>query len=345
MYDLINKIEEKIDKCSSHILKEKKNEKYYKDFINEVEVLYNNGCLNKKKDLNQFINKLQLDNYNEFKYYQGLAEIIFWIYCSKNNYNFELEKKLRDDVNTDVDVQIVKDDIKFNIEIKCPKFEEKKDGIFKIIPAYRSLDKEDFNMEMDKLHKEISEEIVKNSNGRFKEFKQQKINDNKILDYLKSAQTKFSDDKTDCLNILVVSVRSEDMQSYWNYLYNPLSGLFTENSFHNSKDYNKVDIVILSNLIEGHISPKDEYNSWCLENYCNIICLNSKKENLENNEFIKKLIMLECDIIPNDTIQFEGYMTELIKFFPSYVALNGLLFSHYMNDHYKSQWDIDKNSF
>ena len=59
-----------------------------------------------------------------------------------------------------------------------------------------------------------------------------KINDNKVIEYLRSCQTKFNYE-ANSINVLVISVSSQQMQDYWGYIYNPFTGIFTED-FKNS---------------------------------------------------------------------------------------------------------------
>lgn len=44
-----------------------------------------------------------------------------------------------------------------------------------------------------------------------------KINDNKVIEYLRSCQTKFNYE-ANSINVLVISVSSQQMQDYWGYI-------------------------------------------------------------------------------------------------------------------------------
>ncbi len=104
------------------------------------------------------------------------------------------------------------------------------------------------------------------------------------------------------------------MDNYWGYLYNPFTGIFTdqfagkffdkENNEVKYSDFDKVDVVYLTNIVEGHIRCFKDFDSWKLENYCGIFCINPFSQRTKNHsdlEVYKKLL----EILPNDTIRFE----------------------------------------
>ena len=87
---------------------------------------------------------------------------------------------------------------------------------------------------IDKLEKEVFPQIINKPDGMYTGYNISKINDNKVIEYLRSCQTKFNYE-ANSINVLVISVSSQQMQDYWGYIYNPFTGIFTEdfkNSFY-----------------------------------------------------------------------------------------------------------------
>lgn len=337
MGKFIVELKNEINKNSNHILFKNKNSNYYRDFFNSFKYIQGSIDLNNNKQWKNFKNRLQLmGNYNEFVYLQNISEIMLWILCLRNKFDFHLEKKMSIENNTDVDVQIIKDGVTFNIEVKCPQFDIRKESVLNLQNAFRTTSKK----QTDYTLKIIKEDISKNSDTEdtiYNEISISKMHDNKLVDYLKSGHKKFPDVSDGMLNIVMVSVRSTDMQSYWEYLFNGYSGLFTDKSFCNINEYSKVDAVLLTNMLEGHCNPSEEYDAWNLENYCNLLCLNPR--NIYNGKLSNKHKVF-LDNFPNSTCQFEEYYLKFLKSIEKELApdLELLLFPHYMDEYYPLQW-------
>lgn len=337
MEEIINKIKTDIDSSTKNTLFKNKSSRYYRDFLDKVTLIANDSMQNTKQKLKSLKLKLQLtDNFNQFTYYQGISEMMLWMFCLEKNLKFSLEKKLSSENNRDVDVQIVEKSYTFNIEVKCPEFELSDKSILNIQNAFRTIPKEQADVAVNEFKNFLTDRLD-NKKTPYNGIEISKINDNKLVDYLKSGQEKFSDNGDSTLNILMVAVRSTDLQTYWQYLYNAYSGLFTSNSFCNNDEYSKVDIVLLTNIIEGHENPSEEYNSWEIKNYCNLICLNPF--NIKDGELSEKYKSF-LDMFPNSKVQFEEYykkFKEAIKNKPV-PDLELLLFPHYMYDYHPLQW-------
>lgn len=148
------------------------------------------------------------------------------------------------------------------------------------------------------------------------------------------------------MNILFISLESSEMQEYWNYLYNPYSGIFTENfaskyfckeenRFYAKEDIEKIDVIVLSNIIAGHSNPKDSFNSWNLETYFNLFCLNrySKKFEKNRNDIGYGLLY---ELIPNDNLRFEEKLTEVQNWEKeNYIPVEPMFVDSYIFDYYK----------
>ena len=248
--------------------------------MENISVLYKVGVLQNNKAVKRFCDKLRIrTGYDRDQCLQGLSEMVFWLYAIKNSYTYEMDKKLKNQENTDVDIQLLKYGYKFNIEIKTPKqVKEDDDKVLGVNIPFRSF---------------------KNKDTQKK--------------YLRSCQTKFNYE-ANSINVLVISVSSQQMQDYWGYIYNPFTGIFTEdfkNSFYDKSgkdvkhnDFDTVDVIYLTNIVEGHIRKIEGFDPWKLENYCGIFCINPfsvRTKDKKDIEVYEKLL----NILPNDTILFE----------------------------------------
>ena len=123
--------------------------------------------------------------------------MVFWLYAIRRNYSFEIDKQLHtknEKNNSDVDIQIVKDGYTFNIEVKTPNQVKKTDeSILNITIPFRSFERKDIqDEEVRKINRDISQAIINNSQGKYTAYEQTKIDDNKVIEYLRSGQTKFT---------------------------------------------------------------------------------------------------------------------------------------------------------
>lgn len=324
-----------LEKNTDHILFEKCSYNYYQDFFNALKHLCKSKIIGSRKELNSFLGKMQLNRrFDELKYYKGISEIMFWIYAAKQGYNFNLEKKLQAERNFDIDIQILRNGFTFNIEIKSPDFDRINEKILNINIPFRSRTKEENEDAKNAVTEDIVDPIINRENNGYSDFKFSKINDNKLLDYLKSGQQKFNYCNESSINVLVISVTSEQMEDYWGYLYNGYTGLFTDSSFCKNEDYDKVDVVLLTNLVSGHQAPHDDFNSWDLNVYFNLLCTNPfsyKKKSSPLCPTYKELLSL----FPNCTQDFENFYSNLIeKCIKDKIPLDGLLFPMYIAERY-----------
>lgn len=315
-----NKVYNYLKNNHKHIIMEHMFDEYYNLFWDNISKLYQAGILNTAKSLDKFCNKLQIcDSYDRNKCFQGLSEMIFWLYAIRKSYNFEIDKKLHaknENNNSDIDIQIEKDGCIFNIEVKTPNQIEKTDeSILELTVPFRIYkDKYIQDKEIRTVNSEIIQPIINNSQGKYTDYKQTKIDDNKLIEYLKSGQMKFAYEPNS-INVLALSIPSQQMGNYWGYLYNPFTGVFT-NQFvgeffdknHNEikyADFDKVDVIYLTNIVEGHKRCFENFDSWSLENYCSIFCINPYSQRTKKRsdiEAYKKLL----EILPSDTIRFEN---------------------------------------
>lgn len=344
-----NKIYRYLVEQNEHIILEHMPDHYYNLFWNSISILYEGGILTTAKSVEKFCNKLQLrGSYNRDKCLQGISEMVFWVYAIRRNYSFKIDKQLHtknEKNNSDVDIQIVKDGYTFNIEVKTPNQVKKTDeSILNITIPFRSFERKDIqDEEVRKINRDISQAIINNSQGRYTAYEQTKIDDNKVIEYLRSGQTKFTYEPNS-INVLALSVPSQQMDNYWGYLYNPFSGIFTDQfsgKFFDKKkneikhsEFDKVDVVLLTNIVEGHKRIVYEFDSWKLENYCSIFCINpfSQRTMKHCDVDVYKYLL---DILPNDTNRFEKERDERnLQGEKLGIPTDPIFFSEYLYNHY-----------
>lgn len=344
-----NKIYSYLITQNEHVILEHMPDHYYDLFWNYISKLCEGRILTSAKSIEKFCNKLQLHgSYNRDKCFQGISEMVFWLYAIRMDYGFEIDKKLhtqKDMNNSDVDIQIVKNGYSFNIEVKTPnQIKETDESILKITIPFRSFERKDIqDEEVRKINHEITETIINNSQGKYTAYEQTKIDDNKVIEYLRSGQTKFTY-APNSINVLALSVPSQQMDDYWGYLYNPFSGIFTEEFsgkfFDKNKneikhsDFDKVDVVLLTNIVEGHRRCIYDFDSWKLENYCNIFCINPFSQRTMKYcdvDVYKELL----DILPNDTVRFENERDQKnLQDEKLGISTDPFFFSEYLYNHY-----------
>lgn len=188
----------------------------------------------------------------------------------------------------DVDCTVRVGDYKYNLEVKCADFRKKEavDGAegFKI----GSLGRLD---EYPELLQNLQE--VFSAGGH--KLSEQRHMDNNMKDFLMSAHEKFSNEPSDTeLNVLIVGCDDAmDMQKWHSYLYG-VQGLFTSESYADRSAYQKVDMVVLTNLYHRHKDPaaKDKLSGhWRLSEAFCLLCANpdSTKPGQISYEFSKTL--------------------------------------------------------
>lgn len=143
----------------------------------------------------------------------------------------------------------------------------------------------------------------------------------------------------------MIALPSDSVQDYWSYLYNPYSGIFTDNfpnryynakeeRYYNIEDIEMTDVIILSNLISGHLKPNDSFDSWNLNNYFNLLCMNIHSKKFKSDKADKGFQIL-YDLLPNDNKRFEDQRTELVEYKKkNNIPLDPIFVKSYLHDNY-----------
>jgi hypothetical protein len=238
-----------------------------------------------KKDL-----QITGNRFEEAKFLQAACETaVSASIASAFPSTFEYEPKLNPPA--DVDCAFSCNGYRFNVEVKCPDYSK----------VHAQHERDVFSIgAFGRMHDYNG--VVADLMGLFesgdKLLEVQPHMDNKLKDYLLSANKKFTEniDKKE-LNVLLVCCNdSLDMQKWFYYMFG-VQGLFTPSSFHKPQDYSKVDAVVLTNLYHRHYSYQSKTkieDHWSLGNSFNLIFKNRSMQN-KKDEAILALV----DILPN----------------------------------------------
>ncbi len=244
-----------VDKYSNdHILKtiyKNPNLKYTKSFISGLEDALNNLKSVSKAAYKDFINtKLKAKKGNSFDMHalvSSLCELTimnsFLVQSNKKD-TFMYEPKLRTDNNKNVEFSIMIGDIKYNVEVKSPNFDN-------------------YN---EKLHEQLQKNgIVTRSEARLFNLQQLQERgilpapDSKVKDFLIDANLKFpiDTDKTKEINVLFICW-NENYDQACTALKHPHSGLLTSNSWNKDESgqvvtYSNIDLIFISDLYKSII--------------------------------------------------------------------------------------------
>lgn len=248
--------------------------------------------------------KLGKKSLTENQKVQALAEILltahFYNLECYNNLGLQIETDVRVNPlsNKDVDIQICKNNLKLNIEVKTPEQDFIEEGKFhaKLPHRYPNVERAENNQDI----KALADMLKKQSNI---ETQILKTNDNKLKDYIESGNAKFGERNSDALNVLIIMCTSEQMGDYLLYLLNPHSGLITPNSYDKTLNFSKIDYIAISNAVEG-IVRNCEYE-FDINNFSNYITLffSPHKEVLNESDAAKFL----WSIMPNNCKQFRDF--------------------------------------
>lgn len=142
--------------------------------------------------------------------------------------------------------------------------------------------------------------------------------DNKLMDFLKSAQSKFPHSNEENFNILVVVLyNTEDLDEWYNYLFAE-KGVFTDKSFLHDETpkrkmvaYDKVDAIVLTNMMYGHVHYGQLTDIWKMSNWNSFVFLNPDDRQHSEKGFFYFNEML--DFLNAQTEDFFDFLQRLDK--------------------------------
>lgn len=299
-----------------HCLSMRCTEPYYTDFFAYLEEMITSGNLSNAQS---FCHKLRIGGeYDRNIYLQGVSEIVLQFFATHMHLTYSVDKKLKSDSDGyDVDLQIVDKGFTYNLEIKTPTISYTPTDQLAAEILFRSTDKETAQKEMQTLQDNFLRSIIKNSQGKYSTSQFKKNNDTKVLTYLESCQKKFVYSTPKSINVLILSVPTHEMLSYWTYLYNGYTGIFTPafNGSYCHKDkrpfladeINATDVIYLTNIPSGHLRSNPAIKPWDLRTYCSLLCINPHSPKIGRSTDRQIYTNLHR-LLPNCTDEFErGY--------------------------------------
>lgn len=257
-----------------------------------------------ESEYNHFINKFQLDKeISHAQYLQFASEVTVVDYIIRNYCGFKNEPKYNNNSNPECSFEYEGRTV--NVEVKCPDLsrrmeQENKNGL-KLFSVERLPDK-------NILH-DTKKAIETHTNGDLSVEILDRL-DNKLKDFLVSAQKKFPVSDSSNFNILVIAVDIiPDMDEWYYYLFGN-TGAFANNSYI-VDDYSNVDAVLLTNVQHGHMADDVDLsiNCWYLENYISLLFLNPQKE--YHNELAEFYFNKAIKLFGGNTMVFLSFQAGL----------------------------------
>lgn len=211
-------------------------------------------------------------NYTLDRFLQHAAELSVANHVSLRKPKiFGTERKMNPQMNQrDVDVYFELGATRVALEVKCPVERE-------VPPGQPTLQFSGRHPEAQRMFRELAK-VFANANlpEDLKHLELGQHKDNKLKDFLVSAHEKMPVSATlDDLNILLVAC-GEELQPWYSYLHER-EGLFTPASFHPIRKFERVQVVILSNLKYFHTKAA-AHHDWTLQNVFLLPMINPRAE-------------------------------------------------------------------
>ncbi len=229
-----------------------------------------------EKIIDRLVNSKRIHSVEE--YIQAGCEIIILDYIIRNYYDFEYEPTYNRKKNPEC--SFVYENTTVNLEVKCPNYEKRKKQesntginihVYDRMPDFESV-KSDINMILETCEKSI------NFLDRM---------DNKLSDYLISANGKFPKSDESNFNVLIIGLEIlDDFDEWYNYLFSR-TGIFNSDEIIKEEKYEDVDAIMFTNCRAGLINLEKfkNINIWKLENSFNIMFLIPSKCNTKTGTF------------------------------------------------------------
>lgn len=325
------------------------NEQFY---LSSKIIHYQNSFIDAFKNVNSdYIEEKLLARFSDKdQFLQSLMETIVYRHFCRKGFSLSFDQLLNKKNKKDVDIVARKNNIALNIEVKCPTTEEKNEKNIVLRQVHRYYNsKEDnvyFSDSMEKLQNKINFNL--NQRNSEKQMKIGKMQDNKLKDYLLSANSKFSLSNANELNVLFLCLTTNEFMLFLEYMINTDTGLFSGNSYVDPNDFEKIDCFVLSNIKSGHYkydltSFDANFDIWDINKYVNFIIPNVANKQRLDCQFPKcKEMLLEnlhdsyfnyCRFAVQYAKKHPDVPQSQYMIFPEYISINfPLLFKEYKEE-------------
>lgn len=274
---------------------------------------------------------------------------IFTIFNRNHNLSFfcneeftlDFDKCINNQSKKDVDIVACKNNITLNIEVKCPATEEKSENEIVLRQVHRYSNSKELNVHffdsMEKLQNNVNSNL-KQINSE-KQMKIGKMQDNKLKDYLLSANFKFNLSNENELNLLFLCLTTNEFLLFLEYMINVDTGLFSGNSYVDMNNFEKIDFFVLSNIKSGHykydlMSCDANFDIWDINKYVNFIIPNvAKKQQIGcQNPICKETLLLET--LHGYYFDYCQFATKYAKKYPDVPQFQCMIFPEYISIHF-----------
>ena len=254
--------------------------RYKNDLENTLSNLISKIGFKKVKELkNRLLNYERVHSIEE--YVQAGCEIIIIDYIIRNYEGFDYEPNYNGKKNPEC--SFVYEQTTINLEVKCPNFEKRKKQECSSGIHVNVVDRiPDFNSVKSDMSRHLG--TCENSLNFIDRM------DNKLKDYLISANSKFPKSNENNFNVLIVGLEiMNDFDEWYNYLFSR-TGIFNSDEILKKEKYENVDAILFTNCRAGLINVEEfkDINIWHLENCFNIMFLIPSKANTKTGEFYFK---------------------------------------------------------
>lgn len=267
---------------------------YFSDFLNSFTLLL--PYISGEQAEYFLIEKLQLKPEKvEFpKYYQGAVEAsVIFEFLRRGPESFVYEPTVAANSKKNVEFCSKLGAITYYVEAKCSDFTEweaaELNSNIKLSTAGRipghaeSLQNlQNLLTDPEKIENPAGVEVLKNK-------------DNSLKTFFQEAHLKFPDPKESSLNLLFVGLgKPPEIQKWANYLYES-KGLYTDAPFASPETYNKLDVLIFTNLYYRHkYFDTIQGSAWDLSNTLCLI-MSSRYRRVDNRDAILEFAKLLQD--------------------------------------------------
>lgn len=279
--------------------------RYYLDFLNAMNIFKDRL---ETKDYEGLIKKLNFEKeFDIYRYLQITSEINVLYYILRNySDDFIYEPMYNNGYNPECSFRYFNKTV--NVEVKCPNMKRRNESEQRNTLKLGFLERTENHKELVKDITDILKPSIENTD--YTDIEETYRMDNKLKDFLISAQSKFPESNDENFNVLVICLEIiGDLDEWYSYIFGG-TGVFTDRPFIEAAKYDRVDAILLTTPLCGHLRWEyyDYCDVWKLEETNNLLFINPDREKTKTGKFyFDKGIGLFSDL----TEEFLEYQIEL----------------------------------